>query len=59
MTFIDNNSNRKQVKNKREKSNCIASNQEGKNWPAHLLKFKHADFFWAVFIVLNKLRDIT
>ncbi|MEO3684034.1 hypothetical protein ABHN84_17320 [Shewanella vesiculosa] len=27
-------------------------------WPAELLKVKHADFFWAVFLVLDKLRGI-
>ncbi|MDO7085561.1 hypothetical protein WNY51_18380 [Pseudocolwellia sp. AS88] len=27
-------------------------------WPAELLKVKHADFFWAVYLVLGKLRGI-
>jgi len=31
---------------------------EEKIWPADLLKVKHADFFWAVFLVLDKLRGI-
>jgi len=36
---------------------ALLKNEE-KIWPADLLKVKHADFFWAVYLVLGKLRGI-
>ncbi|MBU2881995.1 hypothetical protein KO525_05285 [Psychrosphaera sp. B3R10] len=36
----------------------ILLKNEEKIWPAELLKVKHPDFFWAVFLILSKLRGI-
>ena len=36
----------------------ILLKNEEKIWPAELLKVKHPDFFWSVFLILSKLRSI-
>jgi hypothetical protein len=46
-----------EIENEIASYTSLLKNEE-KIWPANLLKVKHADFFWAVFLVLSKLRDI-